>query len=520
MKPNQSLRAERELRGWSQAKVAREIGTTAHNVSRWERGLTSPYPYFREQLCTLFGKNARELGLVEDTELIEEAQPLVSSSAQEGQRDTLSQSDSVAELFDPMTPLPLDHAIVGRKEALHRVKQLLVGEGRQRTVALTGLPGIGKTALAITLAYDSSVREQFPDGVLWVGLGSQPRIAEHLSRWAILLGLSGVHIAALNFQEQWSEAIRTQIGARRMLLVIDDVWNIEDALAFKVGGRNCAHLITTRSPTVARAFAPAGTYVVQELSELDSLALFMHLAPGTQAYERETVQELVNAVGGLPLALTLMGKCLNIQMHSGQPRRIQAALQRLRDSEERLHLSKAQASLERPPALSPGVPISLQTVIGVSDHLLDERARMMLRSLSVFPAKPNSFSEEAAITVANDSVEVLDRLTDAGLLEGSGPGRYMLHQSIADYAHASFQDNGSYERLVKFMVRYVQNHRQEDDALALESKNILAALDVAFERNMGKELQQGSEIFAAFLNRRGMPRLAEQLLARLHQVIV
>lgn len=525
MKPNQSLRAERELRGWSQARVAREIGTTAHNVSRWERGQTSPYPYFREQLCILYGKNARELGLVEDTEFIEKPetqlhQVLITSNAQEGHRNILSQTESITDVFDPMTPLPIDHDLVGREEVLHRVEQLITGEARQRTVALTGLPGIGKTALAITLVYDRYVREQFPDGVFWAGLGSKPRIAEHLSRWAMLLGLSGVDIAVLHSQEEWSKAIRTQIGARRMLLVIDDVWDIEDALAFKVGGRNCTHLITTRSPTVARAFAPNGTYVVQELSERDSFTLFMHLAPGAQEYEQETVQELVNAVGGLPLALTLMGKCLNIQMHSGQPRRIQAALQRLRDSEERLRLSKAQSPLDRPPALLPGVPISLQTVIGVSDQLLNEQARMMLRSLSVFPAKPNSFSEEAALAVSNYSVEVLDLLTDAGLLEGSGPGRYMLHRSIADYARASLQDGSAYKRFVEFMVRYVQVHRQDDDALTLESKNILTALDVAFERSMWNDLQQGTEIFAAFLIRRGMLRLAEQLLMRVHQAIM
>ena len=521
MKPNQSLRAERELRGWSQMKVAEEIGTTAHNVRRWERGLTAPHPYFRERLCILYGKNARELGMVEDTKFIAEsqaqlAQAVVSSNAGVEQRGASFLSESFSELFDPMTPLPDDHNLVGRNEALHTLKQMFAGEARQRTVALTGLPGIGKTALAVTLVYDQYVREHFPDGLLWVGLGPQPRIVEHLSRWAILLGLSGAHIATLNLQDEWSKAIRTQIGSRRMLLVIDDVWQIEEALAFRLGGRNCARLITTRFPTVARAFAPTGTYVVRELGERDSFILFTRLAPSAQEYEQETVHELVHSVGGLPLALTLIGKCLNIQMHSGQKRRIQAALDRLRDSEERLRLSKAQALLDRPPALSPGAPISLQTIIGVSDQLLDDQARMTLRSLSVFPAKPNSFSEEAAVAVSRFPVEVLDRLTDAGLLESSGSGRYMLHQSINDYARASLQDSDVYERLVGFMIRYVQDHQQDDDALTLESKNILAALDVAFERRMWEELQRGTEAFAASLIRRGMPELARQLLARAH----
>src|SRR5579859_2515037 len=65
MTPNRRLKQERELRGWSQAKVAEQIGTDATTVSGLERGLFSPTPYFRERLCLLFDKNAEELGLLE-----------------------------------------------------------------------------------------------------------------------------------------------------------------------------------------------------------------------------------------------------------------------------------------------------------------------------------------------------------------------------------------------------------------------------------------------------------------------
>jgi uncharacterized membrane protein len=57
------LKEERMQRGWSQARVAELIGTDPGNVSRWERGGSSPSPYFRERLCQLYEKNAQELGL-------------------------------------------------------------------------------------------------------------------------------------------------------------------------------------------------------------------------------------------------------------------------------------------------------------------------------------------------------------------------------------------------------------------------------------------------------------------------
>jgi transcriptional regulator with XRE-family HTH domain len=64
--PRQRLSAERLRRHWSQLDVADQLGTTPGNVSRWERGITSPGPYFRGKLCELFDMSAQELGLTWD----------------------------------------------------------------------------------------------------------------------------------------------------------------------------------------------------------------------------------------------------------------------------------------------------------------------------------------------------------------------------------------------------------------------------------------------------------------------
>lgn len=64
MRPNDHLRRERQRRGWSQARVAELIGGDVGNVSRWERGFSSPSPHFRERLCQLFARDASALGFV------------------------------------------------------------------------------------------------------------------------------------------------------------------------------------------------------------------------------------------------------------------------------------------------------------------------------------------------------------------------------------------------------------------------------------------------------------------------
>jgi transcriptional regulator with XRE-family HTH domain len=60
------LKRARELRGWSQANVAENLGCDARSVGRWERGAVSPSTYYRQKLCLLFEQNMEELGFLEE----------------------------------------------------------------------------------------------------------------------------------------------------------------------------------------------------------------------------------------------------------------------------------------------------------------------------------------------------------------------------------------------------------------------------------------------------------------------
>jgi tetratricopeptide (TPR) repeat protein/transcriptional regulator with XRE-family HTH domain len=514
MKVNQRLRRERELRGWSQARVAGEIGTDPATVSRWERGLSFPYPYFREKLCALFEKNAEELGLVQDEGGGGAVQRYYMPAHERADVPSF-----VEPLHDPSIPLPSTSGagLVGRDSMLLWLKQRLCTGDSVGLTALNGLPGVGKTALAVQLAHDTEVLDHFSDGVLWAALGPRPNVVAQLSRWGGLLGIALSEPMATDSRAAWAAAIRSAIGLCRMLLVIDDAWQLEDALAFKVGGPNCAFLVTTRFPHIALHFAADATAVVHELDEGDGIALLERLVPGLEEIDPQAVPRLVHAAGGLPLALTLMGKYLRVQAHSRQPRRIRTAIERLLDARERLQLSEPYAPVERHPSLSPDASLSLRSVIAVSDHLLDPEAQEVLRTLAVFPARPNSFSEDAAVVVCNQPREALDRLTDAGLLESHGPGRYSLHQSIADYALIHLDDSEPYRRMVAYFVDYVERHAKDYSTLEQESTNILAALQIAFEQGMQAELVRGVNAFAHFLLARALYPQAELHLERAYE---
>jgi len=516
------LKHERKQRGWSQPKLAEELGTTANRISVWERGLELPSPHFRQQLSVLFHKSISELGLLNEADSGDERTqvrdsdtppPLNSLTAGE-----LGTSASPLTLLDSAIPQPLSTHLVGRTSLLHQLKQQLFSADGRTSKVLIGLPGIGKTTLALTLAHDAEVQEQFADGILWAGLGPVPTLLGILSRWGALLGIATVEGNKERSHEEWVDLLHTVIGTRRMLLVIDDAWKMEDVLALRVGGPRCVSVITTRLPATAFRVSDEQVMVVPELSEDESLQLLAHFIPDLVAREQRQLLSLVHAAGQLPLALMLIGKYLRVQGQGGQPRRIQAALARLSDTELRLHLQEPQALTDRHPSLLLETPVSLHSVIAVSDQQLDEQARSALYALSIFPAKPNSFSEEAALVVAATSEEVLDQLSDAGLLESSSPGRYTLHQTIADYAYTQLQDTSNLHRLVSYFVWFVQMHQRAYVELEQDSENILNALQRAFEAGLHTELIRGIIALSPFLQSRGLYTLALLHLERAKEV--
>ena len=497
--PRLKLTQARTEHKWSQQDVADLIGTTGLNVSRWERGITRPGPYFRAKLCKLFGKDPQELDLGPAPAPSEPATP---------------PSTPNEPLYDGAIPLRPPTRLVGRENELAQLKQRLFAGGIAALTALNGLPGVGKTALSIELAYDLDIRAHFRDGILWAALGPEPSIPTILTRWGTLLGISSTEISGLSDNDAKAAALGRAIGARSMLLVIDDAWHLEDALALTAGGPNCAHLVTTRFPGIATEIAGEGATVIRELNEHEGMTLLRMLAPRVVDHEEQKALDLVNAVGGLPLALTLMGKYLHTLAYTGQPRRIAAALERLSHAEERLQLPESRGPRDRHSSLPRERYLSLQSVFAVTDQQLDEQARDALYALSVFPSKPNSFSEEAALVVAGCTVNTLDALLDTGLLESSAPGRYTLHKTIADYARLRLQDSTPYERLVGYFTGYVEAHKKDYELLEMESNIILAALERAYELGRWPELVRCACAFAPFLLVRGIYATAEQHLQR------
>jgi tetratricopeptide (TPR) repeat protein/transcriptional regulator with XRE-family HTH domain len=498
--PNDALRLARERKGWTQAQLAEQIGASAISVHRWECGATTPTHFYRQKLCDLFGASLEALGFA----------PMSAGASQAISQQELPETSPKAEgirvLPEPLLPfVPAPpRRLIGRDELLRSLKDRLLAGEDSAIAALSGLPGVGKSALLSVLACDEAIQAAFPDGVFWAGLGPTPDIQALLSGWGVALGLNSAELAQITSIEKLARRLHAGIGSRRALFVIDDAWQIEHALALKIGGRYCAHVLTTRSKQIAFQFAQDDVLHVPELAPRAAFDLLVLHAPAWARHPAEELEHIVQLTGCLPLALVLIGRYLQSQAITDQERRLSSALASLQDGAKRLHLAVPYAPVEAPPALVSSNHLSLEAVIALSDEALDSKTRAVLRALAVFPPKSSSFSEEAALAVAMTSAESLDALVDAGLVESLGHRRYTLHATIADYAREKGHTTDVETPFARYFVHFAKSYQREYALLEQESPNILAALQIAGKRNLRDELVQGTMSFAPFLLARGL----------------
>ena len=299
--PNERFRRERKRRGWSREYVAEQIGIAdTKTIGRWERGVAFPRAYYLQKLCALFEMFAVDLGFYEEErEKDPEDRDGTAGYMHEGS-DEAPPSRERLPIYDPTIPslaVTMELPEV-RGELLHQIKQgFCVGE-QPISSALYGVQGVGKTTLAIDLVHDHEIQRFFHDGILWVELGHRPNVLELLRRWGILLGFTPGEAVSLMSVNDLGRVLHEAIGARHMLLVIDDARRSEDAYAFKLGGPYCAYILTTRVASVALDFASDRAMLMRELNQDAGPVYMEQIPPVLTADENGATRTLVRSGDG------------------------------------------------------------------------------------------------------------------------------------------------------------------------------------------------------------------------------
>ena len=272
------------------------------------------------------------------------------------------------------SPPPPPDELVQRPEEMERLVSLLLAPAQGGPVALVaalqGTGGYGKTTLAQAACRDPRVRDAFED-VLWVTVGEQPSnlvgmvedLVAHLQ--GSRPGFSDLEIAAGH--------LGGLLEDRRLLLVIDDVWQPSHLYPWLRGGAGCVRLVTTRDRTVL----PVRSTVVSVDAMQEAQAVDL-LSRGLPDGNELAFRRLSATLGSWPLLLNLVKGVLRDRVtHLGQ---------RLPDALVHVHQALVERGLT---AFDVSDPDHRQRAVAASLEIsldqLPAAAATCFRQLAVFP---------------------------------------------------------------------------------------------------------------------------------------
>jgi DNA-binding SARP family transcriptional activator len=259
----------------------------------------------------------QELGLYPGEELVEAHVRVLRQDIRAGERRREYARDAApADVVEVASVIPrqlpaASRYFIGRIRELDILYDLLERNAREPNgvmiSALTGMAGIGKTALAVYWAHQVAAR--FPDGQLFADLHGFSRFgapvppAEVVSGFLTALGVSPSRIPPHAVDR--AALYRSLLAGRRMLIVLDNAQNAEQVRSLLPGSPGCLVLVTSRSRLTGLAAGEgANLHPLDVLTDSESRDLLAtSLGAERVMAEPAAVTELISLCARLPLAL-------------------------------------------------------------------------------------------------------------------------------------------------------------------------------------------------------------------------
>ncbi|GMF97349.1 unnamed protein product [Aspergillus oryzae] len=217
-----------------------------------------------------------------------------------------------------MVPFRKNLRFVGREEEITKTEEFLMQQDGPGKVAICGLGGVGKTQIALELAY--RIRKRDPEySIFWVTCTSYESVEQAYISIASKLGMSGVKPAEV---KEKVKAYLSQESAGKWLLVFD---NADDMEMWSKDNTNsptltdflpqCEQghiLFTTRSRKVAMKLASPYVITISKPDiEIAVKILQNSLVEKTLLSDRGTATTLLEQLAFLPLAITQAAAYIN-----------------------------------------------------------------------------------------------------------------------------------------------------------------------------------------------------------------
>ncbi|MFF5255629.1 BTAD domain-containing putative transcriptional regulator [Streptomyces leeuwenhoekii] len=352
-------------------------------------------------------------------------------------------------------PPPPAH-FTGRADVLDELRRALRPGAQPAVAVISGMAGVGKSALALHAAH--GLKERFSDGQLYLDLqGATPGLTPLTTGQALTALLRDLGADPRDIPERPHAAaalLRSLLAPTRTLLVLDDAASAAQVRPLLPAGPGCAVIVTSRSPLTA--LDGAHRFPLAPLSGEESAALLRAVSrrggreerpglPGESGHGRRdgghlpgegdgdgdhggltADHPLVELTGRLPLALRVVAARLAARSALTPD----ALAGRLADAEGRLnHLEYDDLSVRASLAVA-------HDALAASDREPDRDAARALRHIGALHLPAYSAPLLARLTGTDErrAEAALDRLADVALLEETAYGRYAPHDLVRAFA--------------------------------------------------------------------------------------
>lgn len=299
------------------------------------------------------------------------------------------------------------------------------GDGVAPVAVITGMAGVGKTALAVHWAHRAA--GLFPGGQLYVNLrGFDPsesslKPTRVIGAFLEALGVAGGQMPASH--EAREGLYRSMLAGSRLLIVLDNARDAAQVRPLLPGSAGCMVIVTSRRElTGLVAVDDAYPMALDVLTEQDAVDLLTrHLGRGLVAAESAAVERLAGLCGRLPLALVVA----SARVATGSLVSLAGLAGQIAGSRRRLDMLDSEDATA-----------SVRAAFSWSYRQLAGSTARMFRLLAVHPGP--TVTAQAAASLAGVSLEraadQLGELSRAHLVIEQTTGRFCLHDLMRSFA--------------------------------------------------------------------------------------
>ena len=208
------------------------------------------------------------------------------------------------------SPPPLPGCYVTRTKLLNEIITAILTSDTTPTIGTTvtirGIGGTGKSTLAKAVCHYLVIKKHFPDGFLWISLtppvGSPASMLKKLYATLTNEQIDGDTSFMLN-------KLKSLLAPHKHLVILDDVWEIDDVMIFVDLFINYKIVMTTRKMDVTLKIPPKKSFNINKMDICEAIQVLTlniietkELSPSSY----NAVSELANNLYCWPLLLSLV----------------------------------------------------------------------------------------------------------------------------------------------------------------------------------------------------------------------